>query len=195
MSESPERLLCLVKHAMPEIDLSVPPMNWHLSSEGHQGAERLAPRLTNEIGINTSTIYSSPEPKAQETAANIGKVLNCAVVTHPALHEHLRPLAPEQEQVDFQTCVARLFAEPAAIVYGSESANQAYDRFGMAVDEICANQPGDVLIVAHGTVISLLAARRCGTDGHALWRRLGLPSAVSIHLPAYRIARIIENSG
>lgn len=194
MSESPERLLCLVKHAMPVIDLSIPPMNWHLSSEGHQGAGRLASRLAGEIGINTSTIYSSPEPKAHETAAIIGKALNCTVVIHPALHEHLRPQPPEQEQVDFQTSVARLFAEPAAVVYGSESANQAYERFGLAVDEICDKQPGDVLIVAHGTVISLLAARRCGLDGHALWRQLGLPSAVSIHLPGYRIAKIIENS-
>ena len=33
-----------------------------------------------------------------------------------------------------------------------------------------------IAIVAHGTVISLLAARHYDLDAYALWRGLGLPS-------------------
>ncbi len=48
----------------------------------------------------------------------------------------------------------------------------------------------DVIIVSHGTVISLFVAAHAGTDGLALWKALGLPSFVVLDRSTLRIERI-----
>jgi broad specificity phosphatase PhoE len=51
---------------------------------------------------------------------------------------------------------------------------------------------GNIAIVAHGTVISLLVAAANGLDGFELWRRLGLPSALLVEWPGLKRVRVLE---
>jgi broad specificity phosphatase PhoE len=63
------------------------------------------------------------------------------------------------------------------LVFGSETANQSLARFREAVMAIRkAHDDKTVVIVAHGTVISLFMAWMTGCDGYRLRRKLGLPS-------------------
>jgi broad specificity phosphatase PhoE len=146
-------------------------------------ANQIAARVGSQSPASPRVIFSSPEPKAQETAAILAKTWGLQVLVHPALHEHLRLDAPQDDQMDFHTAVAAVFGHPGEVVFGAESANQAEVRFSQAVDEICALETGNVCIVAHGTVISLFASRRCGVDAYTTWQQLGLPSVLAIRLP------------
>jgi broad specificity phosphatase PhoE len=60
-----------------------------------------------------------------------------------------------------------------------------------AVELVMGRHPKEtVVIVAHGTVIALFAARHTDIDPFPLWRRLGLPSFVAFERPEYRLVAI-----
>ena len=62
-------------------------------------------------------------------------------------------------------------------MWGNETAEEAGDRFEGTVRGVLDELEEEVItIVAHGTVISLLAARHNDLDAYTLWRGLGLPS-------------------
>ena len=84
-----------------------------------------------------------------------------------------------------------LFAHPDAVVFGSESGSAALARFAKAVDQVVSDESGDVVVVSHGTVMSLFVAARAHVDGSELWAVLGLPSYVSLELPNYRIVEVV----
>ena len=84
-----------------------------------------------------------------------------------------------------------LFANPDAVVFGNESASSALSRFAKAVDQVVSDASGDVVIVSHGTVMSLFVASRARVNASELWATLGLPSYVSLELPNHRIVEIV----
>jgi broad specificity phosphatase PhoE len=84
-----------------------------------------------------------------------------------------------------------LFAHPDAIVFGNESASAALARFAQAVDQVVSEESGDVVVVSHGTVMSLFVASRARVNASELWAALGLPSYISLELPNYRIVEIV----
>jgi hypothetical protein len=49
-----------------------------------------------------------------------------------------------------------------------------------------------VVVVAHGTVISLYVAGRTGAPPFGLWKRLGLPSFVVVTVPDGRVVSVVE---
>ena len=51
---------------------------------------------------------------------------------------------------------------------------------------------GDVAIVTHGTVISLFAQRRAGSEPFGLWRRTGPPSYIVLETEGWRVAEVCE---
>src|SRR5437588_121956 len=51
-----------------------------------------------------------------------------------------------------------------------------------------------LIVVAHGTVITLLVAGWCGVEPFPLWERLGLPSYVVLELPERRIVEVVESA-
>jgi len=53
-------------------------------------------------------------------------------------------------------------------------------------------EPDDVIVVSHGTVISLYVAAHAGVDGLALWKRLGLPSFVVLDRANLALVRVEE---
>ena len=79
--------------------------------------------------------------------------------------------------------VQEFFNKPDVLIFGKETAGQALGRFREAVDSVLRLYEDQViLIVSHGTVISLYTSWLTGCDGYLLWRDLGLPSFVVLDL-------------
>ena len=184
------RTLLLVKHSLPEIIPGVPANQWHLSDEGRRRCLPLAEQIAVYAPL---TLISSSEPKALETAQIVADHLGGAVQAAEGLHEHERSSNAEWvSQAQFEASVAEFFANPHAVVYGTESAAQAYVRFAEAVHEVIVAHPqGNLAIFAHGTVITLLVAQANALEPFSLWKRLGLPSIAVLSLPGMRLRELI----
>jgi broad specificity phosphatase PhoE len=183
--------LLLIKHARPEVDPEVASEEWRLGAEGRDGAKRLADRLAS---YRFARLYSSVEPKALETAQIVARPRDLSVSEYPALHEHDRRDVPHMASREFISMVALFFNQPAVRVLGNETADEAYARFGAAVDGVLAKERGgsDVGIVTHGTVISLFAQRRAGVEPFGLWRRMGLPSYIVLDTDGWGVVEVGE---
>ena len=186
-----DRHLILVKHAMPQVDVDTPAHLWRLRPEGSAAAVMLATRLIDRYA--PTRIVASLEPKAIETGSIIAERLRLPFATAEGLHEHDRRGVGFLGHETFEQRIHDLFAHPDAVVFGIESASTALTRFATAVDHIVADEAGggDVVIVSHGTVISLFVATRSNVDGEDLWAALGLPSYISLELPSHRIVEIV----
>ena len=101
------------------------------------------------------------------------------------------PFIPAQEE--FEEAVESFFKEPDELVFGSETANEALARFSAAIDRIVEAAPADAVVVTHGTVMALYAARLGGVTPVGLWRRLGLPSFVVMTLPDRLVQSVVES--
>lgn len=166
--------LILVKHSLPEIQESLPAREWKLSEEGRLRAGRLAEQL---IQYHPEIIISSTEPKAAETAQIISEKLHTKYQIVDGLHEHDRSSTPYLSRDHFENSVRELFANPDELVFGNETADEAYERFARAAYSILESFPHKtIVIVAHGTVISLFVSRLTAMSVLSLWQELGLPS-------------------
>jgi broad specificity phosphatase PhoE len=183
------RSLVLVKHSLPLISPRVTAADWRLSPEGIARCAALAERLR---AFTPRTIASSVEPKAAETARQVGDRLGVPVKLVLGLHEHDRRDATVLGDAAFERAIAALFAAPFDLVFGRETAAAALARFDLAVAGLLAAAPpdDDVIAVSHGTVISLFVAAHTGSDGLALWRRLGLPSLIVLRRADLGIDRV-----
>lgn len=130
-----------------------------------------------------------------ETATLVGQELGLPVELVDGLHEHERRDTALLGDAEFATAVKELFARPHDLVLGRETAAAALARFDAAVSAVLTAVPAtdDVVIVSHGTVISLYVAAHSGVDGWDLWRRLGLPSLVVLDRDDLELDRVIES--
>jgi broad specificity phosphatase PhoE len=178
------RVITLVKHARPEKLEGVDSHEWPLSAAGRDDAARLATLLSKHP---YTAVFSSEEPKAKETAQILAAHIAAtggSVTTHPALHEHDRSNVPLMRTPEFVSAIANFFHRPTQLVLGLETAKQALKRFEKAIDEVLVQHPtGDIIIVAHGTVISLWLETYAHLDAYSTWREMGLPSYISISWP------------
>ena len=182
--------LVLIKHSLPDVRPEQPPSRWRLSPEGSRRALELAEAL-RPMGLER--IFSSREAKAVQTAAFAGERLGLGFEVREGLHEHDREREPFASPEDFEVKVRELFRRPSERVFRSESAQEALARFSSAIDAVISEASGaDIAVVAHGTVISLFVASKCGVDGFELWQRLGLPSYVVLETPGWRLVEVVE---
>lgn len=186
------RHLILVRHSLPIFQPEIPASQWRLSEEGLRRAALLPQHLSP---YHPTRIISSPEIKAQQTAQIIASSLHLPCLIKVGLHEHERPQAAgKTSREQFESLVAAFFAHPNQLVFGSESADQAYVRFSSAIDQLITAYPQETLvIVAHGTVISLFISRNCFIEPFQLWRRLGLPFIIVLSLPGFHLQHITES--
>lgn len=172
--------LILVKHSVPEIIGDRPANTWELSEEGRLRAQRLAEELKS---FDPDVIFSSDEPKAQETAKIVAGYLGLNMQTASSLREHDRSNVPYLSHAEFQASMRGFFQKPDQLVFGNETANQAHARFYRIVHSILnENRNKTAVIVTHGTVISLFVSRLTGSSDLELWNKLGLPSFVAMDL-------------
>lgn len=168
--------IVLVRHSLPAIDPSLPPHHWPLSAEGRRRCGPLADRLKPFL---PEIVVTSVEPKAVETGQLIGARLGVPSTTAPGLHEHDRSNLPWLDVESFHQLVRQFFDQPDDLVMGSETAVQASRRFGNAISGILSQAPSkNVVVVAHGTVISLFVASITALDPFRFWQDLDLPDAV-----------------
>ena len=174
------KYLILVKHSVPEIQPDSAANTWKLSEEGRRRAHPLAEQLED---YEPEVIVSSDESKAKETADILAAHLRREVHILPDLHEHDRSKAPFLSNDVFQSSIREFFQKPDELVFGAETANQAHARFYRAVHSVLSQfRDKTVVIVTHGTVISLFVSRLTGSSDLELWNKLGLPSFVAIDL-------------
>jgi len=174
------KYLILVKHSLPESAEDRPAHTWSLSVEGQFRAHRLAEHLER---FEPEVIVSSSEPKAKETAGILASHFQLDMQMIPDLREHDRGTVPYLSDDEFQASMREFFQKPDALVFGSETANQAYTRFYRAVHSILQEHRNKtVVIVTHGTVISLFVSRLTGSSDLELWSQLGLPSFIAMDL-------------
>lgn len=183
--------LILVKHSLPVIDPEKPAHQWKLSPEGEK---RCIPLAEQVAAYRPQRIFSSREPKAVQTARILAGRLGQSYNPVDDLHEHERPGPGLLSPPDFEEKVKSLFSNPENIAFGKESAAQAQARFHKAEKNLIAQHPGKtILIVSHGTVISLFIQMVCQVEPFPLWKSLGLPSFIVLSLPAYLLEKVVPS--
>ena len=184
------RRLVLVRHSKPEIERDEPASSWKLGEVGCHRSELLAVRLR---GFSPQVIWTSTEPKAVETAEIVAKAFGVQARTVAGLEEQDRGNVPFFETRDeFERAVEHFFREPDRLVLGTETAEQALARFTCAIDQIISAGHADSVVVTHGTVMTLYAARVAGVRQMYFWRRLGLPSYVVLTLPDMCVQSVVD---
>lgn len=184
------KYLILVKHSVPEIVETLPAREWKLSELGRARAERLAELLRQ---YQPEIIFSSQEPKATETAEIIAGIHQIELHAAEDLHEHDRSNVHYLAHEEFQALIHEFLQNPNELVFGKETADQAYARFYGSLHSIL-NEHTDktIVIVTHGTVISLFVSRLTGRSDFELWNMLGLPSFIALDL--YSNTLIVRNN-
>ncbi|MGI8690651.1 MAG: histidine phosphatase family protein [Thermomicrobiales bacterium] len=182
------RMLILVKHAMPALEPDVPSRDWQLSDVGRA---RCIPLAAHLAAYTPTIIAVSAEPKATETGRIVAERLAAPIEIVADLHENDRTGLGWLDSDELEATIARFFAEPDRRIMGNETADEAHARFAAAVADVCArHRQGNIVIVAHGTVITLFVARRTGREPFPFWKRLSLPSFVALSLPDFRVRAI-----
>ena len=168
--------ITLVRHSIPAIDPATPARDWVLSSAGVTAAEDLAGRMD---GFEMTAIVSSDEPKARQTAEILAHAHNWRLDCDPDLREHDRSTLGFLPRADFEAGIARLFANPGDLVFGSETADAVRTRFKAAVARAHrANAGGDLLLVTHGTAMTLYLAQMAEIEPLSFWQAMTMPMAV-----------------
>ena len=186
------RRLVLVKHSMPEMEPDKPASAWKLGEVGRCRSKLLASKLKE---YSPDVIWSSREPKAIETAEIVAKGFGVPVELADGLEEHHRDNVPFLSSKDeFEQAIERFFLRPDELVLGTETAEQACDRFAAAIDEVIDAGQADSIVVTHGTVMTLYLASVAGVRRMDFWRKLGLPSYVALGVPDMRIQSIVDDS-
>src|SRR5579859_4354999 len=189
--QPPTCTLILVRHSKPDVAPDVPAAEWRLSAEGRERCGPLAVRLATYA---PTAIVSSTEPKAVETAAVLAERLGLTATQRDDLREHDRSgvgyLAPDA----FEAAIAAFFRQVNDLVLGKETASRARERFTVAVeDELAAHGTGSLIVVAHGTVITLFAQEYADIEPQSFWRALGMPAYVVFSLPDMVLREIVTD--
>jgi broad specificity phosphatase PhoE len=161
--------IILLKHSMPDLIGNTPPQEWKLGVEGQRSAMEFADRLRKK---EIRHILSSSETKALETAKIIGRAFGIEPKVIPGIHEidiKPRPILSREEHINANSLI---FEMPDRAVLGNESASNARQRFETALQDGLGKVPldEDVLVVSHGTVISLFVASKNGCDPLPIWK-------------------------
>lgn len=182
----------LVKHALPVFDPSRPAREWRLGKEGEAQSRRLADRLR---AFSPLRLIASPEPKACETGQVVAAELDLPITSVEGLQELDRPVMPMMLKAEYERVNAAIFADFDRPVLGVESARGALARFSAALGgQLAQTTEQTLVVITHGTVISLFACAHNGLDPLGLWKRLSCPSFVVMEVPTFALVEVIVDA-
>jgi len=177
------RGLILVRHARPEVRPGSPPVSWELGDRGREDCVLLAHHLATRS--LAPIVFSSSEPKAEQTAAVLALRLGLAVRVDDRLGEVERPSAWDD---DYEASAGKYLA--AGERDGWERADAVRARFRAAVKDAVDSQPqGDVVIVNHGLAMTLFLAEGAPVVPAQFWATLTLPDAWRLDLESGSLER------
>ena len=155
------RLVYFITHPEVVIDAEVPVPQWPLSEKGR---ERMQILLGKDWIASITSIYSSTEQKAIEGAAILADHLQLSRQELEALGENDRSSTGFLPKEAFEAMATRFFNNPHESVEGWERAVDAQSRIFNAVHRIIESDSseGDIAIVSHGGVGTLLLCRLTG---------------------------------
>lgn len=149
-----------ISHPEVVVDPQRPVPAWSLSP---RGVARMRAFAGSPAIARVTSVWSSAETKAVEAAAILADALGLVPVVHEALHENDRSATGFMPPPEFEKVADAFFANPHESIRGWERAIDAQERVATAVEHVLARSPGgDVAIVAHGGVGTLLLCRYCG---------------------------------
>ncbi len=184
--------LVLVRHAPSRLRADVPASQWRLVEGAGETIRTLANRLAP---LDLDLVVASTEPKAVATGRDLARHLELPFASVPRLHEHERGNLPVLGEEAWQGTVRRFFRYPDVLVFGSETATEARERFRAGLQTALERNPGErPAVVAHGKVMSLLVASPSGLDAYELWRDLRMPEAWLVRWPELTLQRRISAS-
>ena len=174
-------ILHLVRHGRPAIESTQPAKLWRLR---HDAVDDI--HLLREAGVlppREAMWFSSPEPKAVETAA----------LLHPRAAQMIEGLREAERGPgwlgagDFVSAVRRSFATeevPAAAAWEPvvETRRRVVEAAASAIAQARRAEDGtDVVLVGHGTAWTLLVADlTCSPPDLARWEQMTMPDHCSV---------------
>jgi broad specificity phosphatase PhoE len=173
----PARHVHLVRHGLPLVDTGAAASSWVLDPAGTGPIRDL--RASGRLP-DRATWFSSPEPKARETARLL---TDGPVEVVDALREQVR--LHVGWITDFDGVLAEAFAHPERPAHdGWEPLEATGRRAAQAVRELLRTHPsGDLVLVGHGTSLALVAAELTGTPVNPYApAAMGFPDVVTIRM-------------
>lgn len=157
-------LVHYLSHPQVAIDPAVPVPRWGLSPVG---AARAAAAARLPWAARIGRIVSSDELKAVETAAAFSAALGVETEVRDGLHENDRSATGYLPPPAFEAMADRFFANPTVSQEGWERAVDAQARIVAGVEALiaedrAAGRTGDLLVVGHGGVGTLLLCHVAG---------------------------------
>ncbi len=126
----------------------------------------------------TNRLVSSAETKALETAAIIAAATGLTIEVRPDTHENDRSATGFVPPGRFEELADAFFAEPDVSVEGWETASDAQRRIVSATSDLFReDSAGDVLIIGHGGVGTLLLCHLLGVPISRELDQSGAPAA------------------
>lgn len=182
----PVRYVHLVRHGHPLVDHDHAASDWHLDpgAAGRVRALAASARLPSR-----ATWFTSPEPKARETAQLL---TDREVSVVPGLREQVR--LHVGRIADFPAVLDAAFAEPRRPAYdGWEALDATRARAARTVRDLLREHPrGDVVLVGHGTYLALVVEELTGHPAdRSSVNALGMPDVVSIRMGSDDSARAL----
>jgi 2,3-bisphosphoglycerate-dependent phosphoglycerate mutase len=138
-------------------------------------AAALARRLAGEP---IAAVYSSPYPRAQETAAPLAAALGLQVAVIGDLRERVLSAAGRPDWLDH---VRRSFADPDYALGGGESSRAAQRRVAGVLHELADRHPGQTVAAAsHGNLIALALQLDDPSVGFEFWQAMPMPAVYPV---------------
>lgn len=169
---TPPRRIIFVTHAQVEIDPESPVTDWPLNALGRS---RHAAFSDHPVLQGVGAVFCSDERKARDGAEIHATKLGLTPRVVTSLGENDRSATGYLPPAQFEDMANAFFGNPDQQVRGWESARAAQARIVSAVRTIAElERPGgDILIVAHGAVGTLL---RCALLGRPISRSEDQPA-------------------
>jgi broad specificity phosphatase PhoE len=158
----------LVRHAMPEVVPGTSSKLWGLSEASREDCVLLA----HVLPTGTTSIWSSDERKARETADVIGLRLGLPVQVESRFAEVDRPQVWDR---DYREVAAGYLGGVAEA--GWESPGAVVKRFQEGIEAATSASDGDIIVVSHGLAMTLWLGQKSDIEPVGWWRELTLPDA------------------